>query len=146
MSIISLFPHFHTPPPLLPVPNMPCGFCGRKAPRLLTYVLNDLSSVHTKLGQVPTSLLHYLVQTSRETPESDARSVAQVLTPLSSPPPPPSHQTTTTTTTTTNTVLHPVAYRSRTPALTGFTGPRRVNLPATFTPSCMNTLSLKFKS
>ena len=85
MSIISLFPHFHTPP-LLPVPNMPCGFCGRKAPRLLTYVLNDLSSVHTKLGQVPTSLLHYLVQTSRETPESDARSVAQVLTPLSSPP------------------------------------------------------------
>ena len=34
--IISLFPHLHTPSPLLPVPNKPYCFCGREVPYLLT--------------------------------------------------------------------------------------------------------------
>ena len=37
-SVISLFPHIYTHPPLLPVPNKPYGFCGCKAPCLLWWL------------------------------------------------------------------------------------------------------------
>ena len=37
------------PPPTLPVPNKPYGFCGRKAPRLLPYA-NTLRHNGTQLG------------------------------------------------------------------------------------------------